>query len=439
MKMLMILPSVGRKKGKAYVKTWQMEPLAIAMLSALTPREIDRIFIDDRLEAVPYDIRVDVVAISVETYTALRAYRIAKRFRKRGIPVIMGGFHATLLTDEVLLHADCVVKGNAESVWEEVCSDFLSGRLKRLYTSENAPFNHPMPDRSVYSSKPYSPLVLIETGRGCPFSCEFCSVTSFFQRKYVARPIGDIIDEITVLRAKTVFFIDDNMVVDMNRTRELLTAVQKLGIHWCGQVSLETAKHPDILELMRKSGCRGVLIGFESLNDANLVQMGKNINRSMVGFDSVETFRRHGLSLYGTFIFGYDQDTPETFENTYRFALDQKLFFAAFNHLVPFPGTPLYRSWESQGRLLYPAWWLSETYRFGDVAFKPKHFSPQELADTCLKYRKKFYSLRSIISRSTDLRANCRSLTMAAIYAVQNIIARIDVDRRQGLFLGEEL
>ena len=440
MKIMFILPCVGKRRNEPYVKTWRMEPLSIAMLSALTPSHIERVFFDDRLEDVPYDTDVDAVAISVETYTARRAYRIAERFRQRRVPVIMGGFHATLVTSEVQKHADSVVTGNAEDIWPDVCSDVAAGTLKRTYTGGDAGFSPVMADRSVYRNKQYTDITLIETGRGCPFSCEFCSISSFFCKRYHSRPIRDVVAEIKALKAKRVFFIDDNIAVDRDRTMELLAAIKPLGISWCGQVSLSAAHDKQLLGLMKQSGCMGVLIGFESLDSGNLETMGKLVNMRIGDYDeAVETIRHHGLGIYATFVFGYDNDTEDTFSRTLRFALKQKFFFAAFNHLVPFPGTPLYARLASEGRLLCDEWWLSATYRFGDVAFKPKNMDANELARLCLEHRKKFYSASAIMRRGIDIRANCRSPMMAALYFAQNVIAAGDVDKRQGLVLGEEV
>jgi radical SAM superfamily enzyme YgiQ (UPF0313 family) len=438
MKLLFILPSVGRNPNQSYVKTWQMEPLSIAILSAMTPKGIHKIFIDDRLESIPYDIDIDAVAISVETYTALRSYHIAEQFRARGKKVIMGGFHATLQTEEVQEHADCVVKGNAETVWPQLCDDLQSNNLKSLYTGQDAEFKGIMADRSIYSQKKYTPLTLIETGRGCPFTCGFCSITAFSNHKYCARPIDAVVKEIKELRAKTVFFIDDNMAVDMERTRQLLIEIAKCKIRWCGQVSLNTAQHPEILALMRKSGCMGVLIGFESLNDNNLKSMGKNVNRRFQSYaDAIKVFRDNGLALYGTFMFGYDYDTLESFDETYKLVVGQKLFFAAFNHVVPFPGTPLFETLKYENRLLHSKWWLDKTYRFGDMAFQPKNFTPDQLTEKCLEYRRKFYSVKSILYRATDFKANCSSPFMSTLFLIQNAIARRDVERRQYMRLGE--
>jgi radical SAM superfamily enzyme YgiQ (UPF0313 family) len=440
MKLLFIMPCVGRKPGESYVKTWRMEPLGIATLSALTPPRIERLFCDDRFEEVPFDSPVDAVAMSVETYTARRSYAIAERFRERSIPVIMGGFHPTLLPEEAAAHADCIVTGNAETIWEELIDDLCAKRLKKSYHGDGGAFSPVLPDRTIYRGRRYTKLTLIETGRGCPFTCEFCSIASFFGRRYHTRLIDEVVREIRVLNPSMVFFIDDNIAVDRDRTIELLKAIAPLRIRWCGQVSLAIAQDEELLLLMKKSGCMGVLIGFESLDNSNLDAMGKAVNRRITDYgEAVAAFRRLGMGIYATFVFGYDGDTEETFEKTLAFALKERFFFAAFNHLVPFPGTPLYQRLSAEGRLLHKAWWLEPDYRFGDVTFKPKNFTPEQLTQRCLDFRRKFYSVPSILRRGLDFKANCRSSLWSLVYLGQNITAQGDVEKRQGLRLGGDL
>lgn len=438
MKVTFIMPCVGKKPGVPYVKTWQMEPLAIAVLSALTPKDVEREFFDDRLEDILYDRPTDVVAINVETYTARRAYQIAGKYRERGVPVVMGGFHATLVPEEVQTQANATIIGSAEPVWLTVLADLRENRLQKTY--QNIGGNHfapILPDRSIYQHKKYARVTLIETGRGCRFACNFCSISQFFQREYYSRNIDLVIKEIRQHPSLLYFFIDDNVAVDKEHTKKLFRALIPLKIRWVGQVSIDIARNEELLSLMRDSGCMGVLIGFESLNRENLRSMKKNVNAVLEEYDTaLSVIRKYHLGIYATFLFGYDFDTMQTFEDTLEFAIRQKFFFTAFNHLVPFPGTPLYDELENEGRMIYPNWWLQEDYTFGQVAFRPRNFSPDELAETCLSYRKKFYSLSSILRRGMDIPVNSRGLLRSVIFWTQNLLSRNDVDLRQGLPLG---
>jgi radical SAM superfamily enzyme YgiQ (UPF0313 family) len=439
MKIAFIMPCVGRKHGQPYVKTWQMEPLVFAVLSAITPKEIQRVFFDDRLEVIRYDEPVDLAAISVETYTAKRAYQIAEEYHRRKIPVVMGGFHATLVPQEVMEHADSVVVGQAEKLWPTVLADFQKGRLQPKYEQGGQPdLSGIFPDRSIYKGKTYANITLVETGRGCPFTCEFCSISRFFNHTVNARPVEDVIAELkSINRKNVVFFIDDNIAANMHRARDLFAALKPLHIKWVGQVSVNVARNEDLLKLMKASGCLGVLIGFESMNPTNLAIMGKAVNNEAHDYDEcLAAFRRHGLIIYATFMFGYDHDTADVFKQTYAFARRHKFFFAAFNHLVPFPGTPLYNRLQKEKRLLYDRWWLEPGYRFGDVAFNPGKLSAEQVSSFCLVYRQKMYALPSIIQRGLDLKCNCRTLFLALAFFTLNIMSGIDVHRRQGLPLG---
>ena len=339
MKVTFIVPCVGKRPGARYPRSWQMEPLAIAQLSALTPHEWERRFYDDRIESIPYDESTDLVAINVETYSARRAYQIADCFRRRGISVIMGGFHATMVPDEVAAHADVIVIGEAEGKWPQLLADVKAGRLQPRYASAERPEMTGMqPDWSIYGDKRYVSLALTETGRGCCYGCEFCSISSFFHRSYRARPVEDVVEEVRRRGAKNLFFVDDHIAVDPDRTRSLLEALTPLRIRWVGQVSLAVAQDESLLKLFSRSGCMGVLIGFESMNPASLEQMGKRMNDQCRDYDTIiPRFRKHGLGIYATFMFGYDDDTEDSFRRTLDFAIRHQFFFTAFNHLVPFP------------------------------------------------------------------------------------------------------
>ena len=437
-KILFIMPSVGRKKNQPYVKSWKMEPLPIAMISALTPdKYFDKYFADDRLEEIPYDIDVDAVMITVETYTAKRTYQIAEQFRKRKIPIILGGFHVTLVPEEAIEHADAILIGEGESCWQQLLDDLSANKLKKQYKGKSIFGKQSIyPDLSIYKDKKYTNLSMLETSRGCRYTCEFCSITSFYDQKCRYRPVEDIINQIIFTNTKRWFFVDDNIGSNLIRFEKLLKALIPLKIKWVGQISIEVTNSPVLLDLMKRSGCIGLLIGFESLNPSNVMQMGKKINTMNDYEKAINNMRKYGMVVYGTFVFGYDEDTVDTFTETLDFAQRSKMFFAAFNHLVPFPGTDLYTRLENENRLLFDKWWLSDSYRFGDVAFQPKNFTPKELADLCLEHRNKFYTIPSIFKRGFDFKGNCGSPFMTALFYFQNFSAKRDVTLRQELPMG---
>lgn len=439
MKVTFIMPSVGRKEGQEdeYVKSWTMEPLAMAVLAALTPSGIEKVFYDDRFDKIPYHQPTDLAAINIETYTARRAYQIASVYRSQGTLVVMGGFHATLMPDEVAEYADAVVIGEAEEVWAKVLQDVQSGSLQKFYQSPSRPnLNKVFPDRSIYQGKKYTNIALIETGRGCKFRCNFCSISSFFKHSYVPRPIEDIVQEIKRLHKKNIFFVDDNIVVDRKQAVELFKALIPLKINWISQVSINVYQDDELLHLLKKSGGLGVLIGFESIDPDNLAKMGKDVNLKAQGYEAaMKQFKKHKICVYGTFLYGYDHDSEQTISKAYDFVLKHKLFYAAFNHLMPFPGTPLYDQLKKEDRLVYDKWWLEDSYRFGDIAFYPKLLTPQELSELCYKYRYKFSKLSSILKR-LNIKVHFQNLTAMIAYFLLNFGARKETDRRRGLPMG---
>jgi radical SAM superfamily enzyme YgiQ (UPF0313 family) len=440
MRLTIIHPCIGRRPGQKYIRTWQMEPLPAATLAGLTPKDVEIRFYDDRMENIPWDEPTDLVAISVETYTAKRAYQIATEFRRRGVPIVMGGFHATLCPDEVAAHAEAVVSGEAEAVWPEVIDDAQHGTLKKYYRQPGrADLRGMKPNRSIFRGKRYLPIGLVESGRGCQFKCDFCAVQTVFRSTQTRRPIDLILAEIESARheRKLFFFVDDNITSNLAQAKEFFRALIPLKIRWVSQSSINAAHDEEFLDLLSRSGCQGVLIGFESLNEANLKAMNKSFNTMCGGFErALANLRRHRIRVYGTFIFGYDLDTPEAFDATVRFAREQALYIAAFNHLTPFPGTPLYERLEKENRLLYERWWLHPNYSYNQIPFRPRGMTPEALQHNCLKARRDFYSWSSIAQRGFDA-VNRSDWFMWRNFYLINALHRGDVSMRDHYPLGD--
>ncbi|PWU09151.1 MAG: B12-binding domain-containing radical SAM protein [Verrucomicrobia bacterium] len=441
MRLTIIHPCIGRRPGQPYIRTWQMEPLPAATLAGLTPRDIEVRFYDDRMEKIPFDERTDLVALSVETYTAKRAYQIASEYRKRGTPVVMGGFHATLCPQEVGRYAEAVVCGEAEALWPRVIDDARFGKLEKIYRqTSRVSLAGLKPDRSIFKGKRYLPIGLVESGRGCHFKCEFCAVQTVFNSTQTRRPVEDVLAEISAIKhEKSIFFfVDDNITSNLDQAKEFFRALIPLGIRWVSQSSINAAHDEEFLDLLKRSGCQGVLIGFESLNPANLRDMNKAFNTMRGGFEkALSNLRRHQIRVYGTFIFGYDADTPECFTQTVSFARDHALYIAAFNHLTPFPGTPLYTRLQNERRLLYEAWWLDDRYSYNRIPFQPRGMSADLLQQNCLKARREFYSWRSIFRRGLD-EVNRSDWFMWRNFYLINAMHRTDVSLRDHYPLGDE-
>ncbi len=440
MRVTLIHPCIGRRAGQPYIKTWQMEPLPPALIAGLTPTGVELSFVDDRIEPVPFECPTDLAAISVETYTARRAYQIASEYRARGVPVVMGGFHATLCPEEVAEFAEAVVVGEAEHTWPQVLEDAARGTLRTYYRSDGRVDRAGCrADRSIYAGKRYLALGLVEATRGCRFNCEFCSIQTVFRRSHTTRPLEDILAEVEELRDRAlVFFVDDNLGADLERGKEILQGLIPLNIRWVSQVSINAAHDEEFLDLMRRSGCRGVLIGLESLNPENLRRMNKAFNLAWGSYESaVANLYRHGIRLYVTFMFGYDEDTMASFADSVRFAVDHRFFIAGFNHLTPFPGTPLYHRLEREGRLIYDRWWLDGRYGYNMIPFRPARMTAEQLETGCLQARAAFYSWRSIVARGCH-RVNRNDPRILALYAWINYLMRREVRERQRYPLGDE-
>jgi radical SAM superfamily enzyme YgiQ (UPF0313 family) len=415
-----------------------MHPLCFAILQSMTPADVKTAFYDERLETIPLDEPTDLVAMTVETYTARRAYQIANEFRRRGVPVVMGGYHPTFLPDEALQFADAVVVGDAEGVWPQVVEHARKGQLQRHYQQDEFPaLAGTCPERSIFKGKRYAPFTLIQYGRGCKYNCNFCSIRAFYGNSLRQRPISEVVDEIKRLHARSVFLVDDNIFVDIPKATALFEALIPLKIRWSCQVSIDIAHDAELVRLMARSGCINALIGFESLNKANLVQMRKAWNLKYNDYQtSIKVFQDAGIMIYGTFVFGYDHDTTGAFDEAVDFAIRNKFYLANFNPLTPTPGADLYRQLERENRLIYDRWWLDPNFRYGHATFHPRGMSADELTAGCLRARLRFNTYGSLLRRAWAPRTNLRSPYRFGLYLISNLISKREILTKQGRQLG---
>lgn len=449
MKVTFVRPNVGRMEHSLYVDEGRMEPLQLGILAALTPPGIDCALYDDRVETVPFDEPTDFAALTVEIYTARRAYEIAAEYRRRGVPVIMGGFHPTLAPDECLEHADSIFVGDAETLWPEVVDDARRGRLRRVYSaSPGTPQpGGVQPRRDLFAGKGYLPITLMQFGRGCRFACDFCAISVFFDRKQYVRHTRDILAEIEAQDRKLIFFVDDNFLSDHSAAKRFLHELIPMRVRWVSQASIDMTNDPELMDLLEASGCLGNVIGFESLEKQNIRSMRKapNLMRTAAtkrhDWDRYEhackVLRDHHLQTWAAFTLGHDHDTVESIHETYEFAMHHKFCFAAFNILMPYPGTPLYERLAAEDRLLWDGqWWLHPEYRYNHAAFVPLQMSPDELTEACWWCRDRWNRRSAIFKRMWDWKTHLSSLTRLGVFLGYNPIYAREAYKKQGMLFG---
>jgi len=440
MKITLIKPNIGRMLKGAYIDEARMEPLPLGYLAALTPRNIEIAVYDDRMEDIPYDEPTDLVAITVETFTAKRAYEISSQYRKRKVPVVMGGMHVSLIPDEAMEHADAVVIGDADEVWAAVLQAAKTGNLARCYYGTTGkPRQDIYPLRQIYQGKSYLPVALTQFSRGCTFGCEFCASSVYFKKQHYCRKVDAVVREIASHNLKMVFFVDDNIIADKKQAKALCRALIPLKIRWISQASINMTEDLELMDLMAQSGCLGTVVGFESLQINNLQAMNKAPNmRASVNYkEQVEILRQFGLQTWAAFTVGHEFDTVDTINRLLEFAIKSKFALAAFNILMPYPGTMLYNRLRCEQRLLYDGkWWLHPDYRFNYAAFIPNKMTPDELTEAAFMARKEFNSVGSILRRSLDTKTHLSSLYRLGAYFTYNPLFRKEVFKKQGMLFG---
>jgi radical SAM superfamily enzyme YgiQ (UPF0313 family) len=436
-----VKPNIGRMEHSLYVDEGRMEPLMLAVLAGMTPPDVECLLYDDRMEPIPYDEPTDLAAITLETYTARRGYEIAAEYRARGVPVILGGMHVSLLPDEAMAHADSIFIGDAETKWAQVVEDARHRRLKPVYQGPPGvgQINRVLPRRDLFRGKGYLPVSLMQYVRGCRFACQFCAVTRYFDRKHYVRALDDVVREIEAQPRRFIFFIDDNIASDHKALAEFCHAVTPLRIHWVSQASLDVTRNLPLMKLLERSGNWGNVTGFESITPESLRETRKtpNLPRFSRYKEEVRILRDHGLQTWAAFTLGYDHDTQDSIAATVDFALESKFIFAAYNILMPYPNTPLYAKLEQEGRHLYGgSWWLHPEYRFNNAAFVPKQMTPDELTRACHAARVRYNTLGALMVRFCDVKTHLKSFARVAAYWYYTLIFRKEVYKKHGMRFG---
>jgi radical SAM superfamily enzyme YgiQ (UPF0313 family) len=407
MKIKLICPTTYELDHKLIkLKKATVPPLSILYIAGLTPKEHNVKIVDECVQSIDFDEPVDLVGISVMSSTAKRAYEIADEFRRRNVTVVMGGIHASSVVEEALEHANTVVIGEADDSWKIVLQDASNGKLKRTYKYkrkdplDNLP--HPrfdLLDTNKYIRLPFrrSPNIPVQTARGCPFNCDFCTVSKFWGNKIRFRPIKEVIDEITLSNADTVFFTDDNFVANPRRTLELCDALSRLKIKYFCQIDSLAFKHPEIIQGLKKSGCFMVFVGFESINKENLKTINKGFNEPKDYQTLIKMFHRNKVNVHACCILGFEKDDPKTAEETVNFLIKQKVEMASFFRLTPLPGTRLLERMTAQGVLKDNQWWLTKDVAVQELITYPNNpYTPGQLKSIA---NEQFFSWKSILKR----------------------------------------
>ena len=396
MKILIISPTVDAEKRTN--KGLRIPQLALYLLEGLTPPEHEVKIIEEETDHVDLDQECNLVAISCMTANAPRAYELCQEFKKRGKTVVLGGVHPTILPDEALQHADSVVVGEAEGVWETLLKDFQNNNLKRKY-------HNPIPDLEKYIPKDFSKitkkvlfnLIPIMTTRGCPYNCDFCCVTNLFGKKIRHVPIKNIVRDIKESGAKNFIFLDDNIIGHPKYAKALFKAIKPYKIKWVGQASVSLlARDKKLMQLAAESGCKALFFGIESVSEQQLQTMRKAINKIEHLETALKKIKKMGILIHASMVFGFDNDTKEIFNETVRFLIRNRVSTVSFNILTPYPGTKVHEDLKNENRLTTTDW---RYYDHNTVVFKPKNMTPYELQIGKINARKKFYSVSSVLYR----------------------------------------
>ncbi|HYC09013.1 MAG TPA: radical SAM protein [Steroidobacteraceae bacterium] len=389
-----------RHRSGIFRRSLRYAPLTLPTLVSLVPPEIPHrvTLIDEGIRDIPLDLEADVIGITVITPTAPRSYWLADHFRARGATVVLGGPHVTLVPDDALPHADAVVVGYAEESWPRLLRDVVNGRLARRYDQIPGLSLAGLPPvrRDLVPRRDYITTDVFEATRGCAHACDFCVVPSAWGRRQLQKPVEEVVADICRTGARRLIFVDLNLVSDRNYAAQLFAALVPLGVQWYGLATSLLARDCELLELCARSGCRGLLIGLESISRQGLREVHKGFQDPGDFRELIALFHRHGIAIQGCFVFGFDDDTPEVFQRTAEFAVDARIDLPRFAVLTPFPATPLFHRYERDGRLLTRNW---ELYDGQHVVFQPQRMSATALMRGTEAAWKHAYRYRSIARR----------------------------------------
>ncbi len=427
MKIKLIAPHEHRQD--ALSSPFKFQRVNLPLLSALTPPGHTVTLVEESFAPDDINQDVDLVGITVLTELALRAYHIGDTYRQKGVKVVMGGIHPTVLPDEALKHADAVVVGEAEGVWPRLVSDAALGQMQRLYRAGKMTDlkGLPKPQRNLSpgtNGKGYIPIPIgVETSRGCPYDCEFCCIGQTLGHQYRVRPVQEVIAEIESIDSPHLFFVDDALGLNRNAAKKLFTEMIPLRRRWLAQGTVSLAEDVELLRLMERAGCLGLLIGFESVQKGTQNEVNKIKNLRIDFYEAMHRFHGEGFGILGSFVFGFDYENKDVFEQTLEFIMRSRMDVAQLRILTPYPGTRLYERLLSEGRLLARDWWL-RGYPPDTVLYQPKGMTADELINGFSRLNRQVYSFGAMTKRFFGMSPWKRTLLGCQAYVGVNLSTR---------------
>ncbi|RPI86431.1 MAG: radical SAM protein [Chloroflexi bacterium] len=400
MRLLLITASSPEIRPIRRSRFLNFQQITMPYLAALTPLPWVVTHVDEEVEAIDYDADVELVGITFHTPSAHHAYLIAQNFRQRGIPVVMGGPHVTLVPEEATNHADVIFIGEAEGLWQQFILEFEEGRHKKVYQADAIPsLEHaPQARKDLFHRKDYTNGVIFSS-RGCPNRCDFCTLSMMYKNRLRKRPFAEVAAEYASFRGKIIIFWDDNIAADREYSKQLFRAITPYRKWWSSQASIHAGQDEEFLDLAALSGCKQLFLGIESISQASLNEANKRFNRVDEYAQIIQRIHSYGIAVQLGIVFGFDSDMPGIFTETLDFLESMGVQNATFNILTPFPGTPLFKRLEDEGRILTQDW---DKYNSrADVVFQPKQMSCEELLEGYRYANKRFYSVKSIAQRLT--------------------------------------
>ena len=398
----LIQPRMRKRPMDTDLKTHMSPPLGLLTVANLLRGEHKVLLENENIQEIDFSDRPDIVGISVTVDVLPRAMEIARRFREKGCKVVAGGIHITTAAETIPENAfDALCIGQAEGTWPDIVRDFESGCLKKVYRCRPLmPEEIVSPAYDMLTEAPYLYCNIVHTSRGCPYRCDFC-YNSSCAHQYINRDIDDVIREIRSLKTRHILFIDDNFAGNPAWTKRFLRAIMPLKLKWNAAVSINAANDAELMDLMQESGCRSLFIGFESVNPAAIEGVHKQQNTLIQYEKAVEEIHNRGIMINGSFVFGLDGDTKETFRATLDWIVKNRIETVTSHILTPYPGTVLYRRMAEDGRLTSHDLSL---YNTANVVFRPQGMSEEELYEGYLWIYRKIYSFKNILKRMPKAR-----------------------------------